>query len=282
MIASQTRHRLDSRSRQLRRRILETFRYGGRGHPASALSLVEMVRVLYDDVLRYDPADPQGPGRDRCLLSKGHGCLALYVMLADKGFFPAAALETFCKAGSMLGGHPEYGKIPGVEASTGSLGHGPSIGVGMGLNARIEGLDYRVFVILGDGEINEGSVWEAALAAGKYGLDNVTFLIDYNKMQSYGPVGVVQPLDPLADKWRAFGWGVAEVDGHSVPELQEVLGRVPVERGRPSVVICHTVKGKGIGEMENNLGWHHKSRFEQEAITALMNELGEDCAENLS
>ncbi|MBI5558941.1 MAG: transketolase [Deltaproteobacteria bacterium] len=267
---------MDRRSLLLRKKILETFACGGRGHPASALSLVEIMRVLYDDVLRYDPADPHWPERDRCLLSKGHGCLALYVLLADKGFFPEHELEKFCMAGGLLGGHPEYGRVHGVEASTGSLGHGPSIGVGFALNARIDRLNYRVFVILGDGEINEGSVWEAALSAGKHALDNMVFIIDYNKMQSFGPVDTVQPLEPLADKWRAFGCAVIEVDGHSVTELQRVLSRLPLQGGKPTAVICHTVKGKGIREMEDNLSWHHKSGFDEGEIAAMISRL-EDC-----
>ncbi|MBU4263806.1 MAG: transketolase [Proteobacteria bacterium] len=267
---------MDSRSLQLRKKILETFSLGGRGHPASALSLVEIMRVLYDDVLRFDASDPNWPLRDRCVLSKGHGCLALYVLLADKGFFPEDELGKFCKAGGMLGGHPEYGRVPGVEASTGSLGHGPSIGVGFALNARIDKLDYRVFVILGDGEINEGTVWEAAMSAGKHALDNMVFIIDYNKMQSYGTVDAVQPLEPLADKWRAFGCAVVEVDGHSVSELQLVLRRLPLQDGKPTAVICHTVKGKGVREMENNLSWHHKSGFDEGVIAAMISRLG-DC-----
>lgn len=265
---------LDPRSLALRRTIIETLDAGGRGHPGSAMSLVEILRVLYDDILRVRPDEPAWPERDRLLLSKGHGCLALYVMLADKGFFPAAELEKFCKADSILGGHPEYGKVPGVEASTGSLGHGLSIGIGMALAARLDGRDSRVFVVMGDGESNEGSVWEAAMCAAKHRLDALTVLVDYNKLQSYGPVAEVQEMAPMAEKWRAFGFAAVEVDGHDVAALRRVLGELPLRPGRPTAVICHTVKGKGISFMENNPSWHHKSRLAEEELARMFAELG--------
>jgi transketolase len=266
----------DARSRGLRRVIVETMRCGGRGHLASALSLVEILRVLYDHVLRVDPAAPADPARDRMILSKGHGCLALYAILADKGFFPQSELARFCAQDGILGGHPERDRIPGVEASTGSLGHGPPIGVGMALSARLDGRDSRVFVVIGDGEADEGSVWEAALCAGKHHLDNLTILMDYNKLQSYGPVAEVAPLEPLADKWRAFGFGVAEVDGHDPAALATLLSRLPLEPGKPSAVICHTVKGKGLAGVEGNLSWHHKSKVADDVIACFLDQLG-DC-----
>jgi len=178
--------KLDQRSKYLRRRIIETLDATRRGHVGAALSLVEIIRVLYDDVLRYDARNPKWSERDRCILSKGHGCLALYVVLQDKGFFPEEELWKFCEASGILGGHPEV-KVPGVEASTGSLGHGLPIGVGFAVSAKHEQADHRVFVIIGDGECNEGSIWEAALCAGKHKLSNLTVVIDYNKYQSYGP-----------------------------------------------------------------------------------------------
>jgi len=265
---------LDSRSLELRRRIVQTMAASGRGHLGGALSLVEIMRVLYDDILRYDPADPRWPERDRCILSKGHGCLAQYVLLAEKGFFPEGELAKFCQADGILGGHPEYPRIPGVEASTGSLGHGLSIGLGFALNARYEKAAHRVFVVVGDGECNEGAVWEAAMSAAKHRLSNLTVLIDYNKQQSYGSTAEVQELEPFADKWRAFGFGVEEVDGHDVEALRAVLGRLPLEESKPSAVICHTIKGKGICFVEGNLKWHHKSRISDEDVTALLAELG--------
>lgn len=261
---------LDERSRALRRVIVRTLERGGRGHVGSAFSLVEMLRVLYDDVLRFDPQQPRWAERDRCVLSKGHGCLALYALLADKGFFPEAELWRFCKSDGILGGHPEYGKVPGVEASTGSLGHGLSFGVGFALNAKITGAKHRVFVIGSDGESNEGSVWEAALSAAKHRLANLTVLIDYNKQQSYSTTYEVLDLEPFADKWRAFGFAVEEVDGHDVAQLRAALRRVPFQADKPSALICHTIKGKGIPFVENNLNWHHKNKVSEDEVKALL------------
>lgn len=264
---------LDARSRALRLGIVQTFEDGGRGHLGSAFSLVELLRVLFDEVLRLDPTQPRWPERDRFILSKGHGCLALYVLMAEKGFFPAQELQRFCRADGILGGHPEYGKVPGIEASTGSLGHGLPLGVGMALAARQDGSDRHVYVVVGDGETNEGSQWEAALSAAKHRLEHLTLLIDYNKLQSYGPTREVLDLEPLADKWRAFGWGVAEVDGHDVDALRSVLRRRPLKSGAPNVVICHTVKGKGVSFMEHNPHWHHKNKIDPEQLAAIRAEL---------
>src|SRR5438552_361661 len=267
---------LDRRSRDLRRQIVRMIEAGGRGHVGSAFSLVEMLRVLYDDILQYDPANPRWAGRDRCILSKGHGCLALYVLLAEKGFFPEAELWKFCKTDGILGGHPEYGKVPGVEASTGSLGHGLSFGVGFALNARYERAGYRVFVIVSDGESNEGSLWEAALCAAKHKLSNLTVLVDYNKQQSYSTTYEVLDLEPFADKWRAFGFAVEEVDGHSVEEIRAAVKRAPFHPEKPGAVICHTIKGKGVSFVENNLSWHHKNKVTPEEVRALLAELEAD------
>jgi len=265
---------LDARSIALRTTIIRALEAGQRGHVGASFSLVEILRVLYDDVLKYDANNPKWPDRDRFILSKGHGCLALYTMLADKKFFPEAALLKFCKADGMLGGHPEH-HIPGVEASTGSLGHGMSIGLGMALGGRMSRKPYRTFVVIGDGESNEGSIWEAALAAGKHKISSLTVLTDYNKHQSYGSTAEVQNLEPLADKWRAFGFAVAEVDGHDVNALRAVLTTLPLDAGRPSAVICHTVKGKGAPQAENDMHWHHKSRMEAKDVESLLKTLGQ-------
>lgn len=265
---------LDERSRHLRRLIVGAMLGGGRGHAGPALSLIEIVRVLYDDVLRIDPAAPRDPDRDRFILSKGHGCLALYAVLADKGFFPAAELERQCKAGSILGGHPERDKTPGVEASTGALGHGLPIGLGMALAARMTKRDSRVFVAMGDGEINEGSVWEAAATAAKHRLDRLTAIIDHNKLQSYGPVADVLDMAPLADKWRAFGWGVREVDGHDVAALRAAFAALPFAPGRPSLIIAHTVKGRGLPFAENDPKWHHKAKLTPEEAAMMRAAVG--------
>jgi len=260
---------LDNRSRFLRRQCIRTLEGGGRGHLGSTLSLIEILRVLYDDILDVRPNDPDWPERDRCILSKGHGCIALYAMLADKGFFDESHLDTFCRQSSILGGHPERHKVPGVEASTGALGHGLSIGVGMALAARLQKRKSRVFVVTGDGEINEGSIWEAAMNAGKHRLSNLTVLVDYNKLQSYGPTAEVQDLEPLVDKWRSFGFSAEDVDGHDVPALRKIMSCLPFSEDRPSAIICHTVKSKGIPFAENDPAWHHKSRIPPEQISEI-------------
>jgi transketolase len=265
---------LDDRSLYLRRQCIRALDGGGRGHLGSTLSLIEIFRVLFDDILDYRPDQPDWELRDRCILSKGHGCIALYVLLADKGFFDESHLDTFCHPTSILGGHPERHKVPGVEASTGALGHGLSISVGMALAARMKGRNNRVFAIMGDGEINEGSVWEAAMNAGKHRLSNITAMIDYNKLQSYGPTAEVQNLEPLADKWHSFGFDVEEVDGHDVGALKNVLTRLPFKSDRPNAIICHTVKSKGIPFAENDPTWHHKSRLPPEQIAEIYQALG--------
>lgn len=262
--------RLDERSLALRRTIIRMMAVAKRGHLGSAFSLVEILRVLYDEVLRYDPKQPRWPLRDRCILSKGHGCLALYAMLADKQFFPESELWKFCQPEGILGGHPEHGKVPGVEASTGSLGHGLAIGIGFALHARHEQARHRVFVVMSDGESNEGSVWEAAMCAGKHQLSHLTVLVDYNKQQSYGSTAEVLDLEPFAEKWRAFGFAVEEIDGHSLSVLHSTLARLPLQPNRPSAIICHTVKGKGVPFAEGNPQWHHKSKITEEEVTALM------------
>jgi len=251
---------LDERSKYLRRQIIRALKGGGRGHVGSSFSLVEIMRVLYDDVLRPE---------DVCILSKGHGCLAQYVMLVEKGLVDAKELDRFCREDGLLGGHPEH-HIPGIAVSTGSLGHGLSLGTGFALANR----NARVFVICGDGEINEGSIWEAALCAGKHKLSNLTVIVDYNKRQSYGTVASVQPLEPLDRKWDSFGWFVNGCDGHDVSQLRSMLGELKVESDmtmsrRPRALICHTVKGKGIPEIENHPLWHHKDVFTPEDAVRL-------------
>ena len=259
---------LDERGRMLRGMAIDALEGGSRGHIGSTMSLVEILRVLFDDVMTFDPSFPMLPRRDRLILSKGHGCIALYVMLADKGFFSHEELTTFCRYTSTLGGHPEYGHIPGVEASTGSLGHGLAIGVGMAYAARLSESSHHVFVVMGDGELDEGSVWESALAAGHHRLDNLTVVVDYNKLQSYGPVTEVWDLEPLAAKWSAFGFDCAEVDGHDVTGLQEVLS-LPNSSQQPRAIIAHTIKGRGVSFAEGNPGWHHKSNLKPEELEAL-------------
>jgi transketolase len=201
-------------------------------------------------------------------LSKGHGCLALYAVLADHGFFSKDELKRHCKSGALLGGHVDA-HVPGVEASTGALGHGLPIGVGAAIAARLRRRSSRVFVVMGDGELGEGSVWEAALAAAKHKLDTLTAIVDYNQLQSYGRVDEVLPLEPLAAKWRAFGFEVREVDGHDVSALRETFATLPFAKGKPNAIIAHTLKGRGISYAELNPAWHHKSSLDAAAIDEL-------------
>lgn len=275
-VVSNSRLQLDSRSRNLRALIVRALVGGNRGHLGSSMSLVEILRVLFDGYLRFRPHEPDWSRRDRFILSKGHGCLALYALLADKGFISPDELDRFCHKDGILGGHPEAGKVPGVEASTGALGHGLPIGVGMALAARIRRQSHRVVVVTGDGEINEGSNWEAAMSASKHKLSNLSVFVDYNKLQSYGSTSEVCDLEPLTDKWKSFGFSACEVDGHDVDALRSCIQSLPFELAKPSVVICHTVKGKGFGFAENQATWHHKSRFSTKDIANLYAAVGQE------
>ncbi len=252
--------KLDKRSIYLRSLVVKCLYGGGRGHMGSAMSLIEILRVIYDKVIKYNPKKPYDIKRDRLILSKGHGCLALYAILADKKFFSKKKLSSSSKFDSILGGHPERDKVPGVEASTGSLGHGPAIGLGMAIAGRLNNLNYKTFVIVGDGEINEGSFWETAMMASKHKLRNYYVLIDYNKIQSYGQLKEVLDLEPLKDKLISFGFEVNQVNGHDVEKLTKVLKK-KCKNTKPKAIICHTVKGKGFYFAENNPFWHHKNSF---------------------
>jgi transketolase len=239
-------------------------------HIGTCLSIADILAVLYASVLRVDPQRPDWPERDRFILSKGHGAAIFYAALAERGFFPVAWLEDeYCRDGGRLCGHATSTGVPGVEVSTGSLGHGLSIGCGMALAAKRGGAAARVFVVLSDGELDEGSTWEAVLFAAHHRLDNLIAVVDYNKIQSFGRVAEVLDLDPLADKWRAFRWGVREIDGHDQAALAAALAAVPLETGRPSVLVAHTVKGKGVSFMENDLAWHYKSPDAEQLARAL-------------
>ena len=214
-----------------------------------------------EQYLKINPKRPRDIERDRFILSKGHGCLAQYVILADKGFFNENELTKFCHLNSILGGHPEYGKIPGVEASTGSLGHGISIGVGMALASRLQNRKNKVIVIVGDGETNEGSVWEAAMSASKHKLSNLIIVIDYNKIQSYSFVSDVLNSEPMFEKWLNFGFAVDEINGHDINSIRNYFLNIPKNINKPSALICHTIKGKGFPFAENNPNWHHKTNL---------------------
>jgi transketolase len=234
-----------------------------------SLSAVELVTVLYfGGVLRYDPARPDWPERDRFILSKGHGVPVQYAALAEAGYFPVEELSTLRKIDSRLQGHPVLGTAPGIEASTGSLGQGLSIGLGIALAARMDRRDYRVFVLLGDGECQEGQVWEAAMAAGHYRPDNLVAMVDYNKYQLDGAIADILDLDPLAPKWEAMGWAVREIDGHHLPQVLDALDWAVSQPG-PACIVAHTIKGKGVSFMEGENAYHGVAPTEEELARAL-------------
>lgn len=238
-------------------------------HIGSALSSADIMAALYGSALRYDSSRPDWPDRDRFIMSKGHACTALYATLAESGFFPKATLETFYQNGSPLAGHVMHKNNPGVELSTGSLGHGLPVAVGMALAAKRDGRPSRVYCLVSDGECDEGSIWEAALFAPQHQLDNLTVIVDYNGIQSLGMVREVIDLHPLAEKWRAFRWAVRELDGHDMRAIEETLTQTPFEPGRPSCVIAHTIKGKGVSYMENKLLWHYRAPMGEDLTKAL-------------
>ena len=253
---------------QIRRHALEMVRNARASHIGSALSIADIVAVLYSQVLRVDPARPGMPERDRLILSKGHACVAVYAALACRGFFPVSELDSYGEDHSNLMNHISH-KVPGVEFSTGALGHGLPFGVGKALAAKRQKADWRTFVILSDGEMDEGSNWEALMFAAHHKLDNLVAIIDYNKLQSLTTVAQTLGLEPLAAKLRAFGWSVQEVQGHDHEELRQALLPVPWEAGKPSVVIAHTVKGKGVAFMENKVEWHYRSPNDEQLAQAL-------------
>jgi len=256
---------MDRRSKDLRKIIVDILADQRRGHLGPAMSSIDILRVLYDHFLKYDNKDPDWADRDRFILSKGHGCLSLYSILADKNFFPKEELMSFCSFDSRFGGHPEKFKIPGIEASTGALGHGLPIAVGMALAAKIRKQSHRVVVLTGDGELNEGSTWEAALSASKHKLSNLIVLVDYNKFQSYGSNREILDLEPLLDKWKSFGFDASEFDGHDIQQMKKSLNGTS-SNNKPKAFIAHTIKGKGFEFAENNIEWHHKSKITDDEI----------------
>ena len=260
--------RTEALARAIRADALRMVHRANASHIGSALSMCDLLAVLYSGILRVDPARPEWSERDRFILSKGHGAASAYAVLAEAGFFPVEWLETYCQDGSKLAGHLTRG-VPGVEFSTGSLGHGMPVGCGLALAAKSGGAPYRVFVLLSDGELDEGSNWEAILFAPQHRLDNLVAIVDYNKIQSFGRVEEVLSLEPLADKWRTFGWAVHAIDGHDHAQITEALATVPREPGKPTAIIAHTIKGKGVGFMEDQLAWHYKSPNGEQLAQAL-------------
>lgn len=264
---------LEGIARRVRHHIVQMVAEAGSGHPGGSLSCADILVALYFRVLHVDPNRPEWPERDRFVLSKGHACPALYAVLAERGFFPIEDLWTLRRLGSHLQGHPDMRKTPGVEASTGSLGQGLSIGLGMALAARLDAAAWRVYVLLGDGEIQEGQVWEAAMAAAHYRADDLTAILDWNGLQIDGPNDEVMSVRPVAEKWRGFGWEVREINGHRFPEILDALAWARTVRGRPAIILARTVKGRGVSFMEGQVDWHGKAPSPPQAEQALA-ELG--------
>lgn len=260
--------RLARKANQIRQDLLNMIYTAKTGHTGSSLSSADIMTVLFYDVLRLDPERPDWPDRDRFILSKGHAVEGYYCILADLGFFPKDELKTFSRFGSRLIGHPNN-KVPGVEMNTGALGHGLSISVGMAIAARKLRKDYRVFTLMGDGEQAEGSVWEAAMAAAHYRLDNLVAILDRNRLQISGCTEDVMSLEPLDEKWRSFGWSVVPVDGHDHAALARVLHSTPVQAGKPTLILARTIKGRGVSFMENVAHWHHGVPTEEQLQQAL-------------
>ena len=259
---------LQAKAVLFRKEILETLHLAGSGHPGGSLSAVEIFITLYACQMRHDPSNPHWEERDRLIISKGHCTPVAYVTLANFGYFPKAELKTFRKFGSPLQGHV-HTKVPGIEFNTGSLGHGLSVANGIALGAKMLAKKFKTYCLLGDGEIQEGSIWEAAMTAPHYRLDNVCAIVDYNKVQENGPTNEIKNLEPLSAKWKSFGWRPVEVDGHSFAGLIQAFKEFDAAEGKPTVIIAHTTKGKGISFMEGQAGWHGKAPDAEKLKAAL-------------
>jgi transketolase len=264
MHSPQTVRELEDMARELRVQSLRMIARRGQGHPGGTLSIAEIMSCLYFHQMRIDPARPAWEERDRFILSKGHANAILYVALAKKGYFPERELETWGHLGGRLQGHPDRLKTPGVDMSAGCLGHGISIGAGLCLAARLKGLDYRTYVIVGDGECQAGVIWEGVMLAAKYRLANLTVIVDYNEVQLDGAVQEVMPIHPFREKWDSFEWATAEIDGHDVKAVLDSLDAAAAATDRPTVIIARTVKGKGVSFMEGKAEWHGKAPTEEE------------------
>ena len=271
--------RLEAIARACRVQIIRMLTHAGSGHPGGSLSVIDLLVAIMFGRLRHDPARPEWPERDRIVLSKGHAVPALYAAMSKAGYFPEERLITLRKLGSPLQGHPDRTALPGIEAATGSLGEGLSVALGMALGLRMSGSSARVYCIVGDGEIQEGQVWEAAMSAPKLGqpdhpLDNLTVLLDYNKIQLDDFVAKILDIEPVIGKWQSFGWPVVEIDGHSIAQIEKALEQAEATKGRPTLIVAHTVKGKGVSFMENNPEWHGKAPKPAEAVAAIREILG--------
>lgn len=260
---------LSGKAHLIRQHIVRMIHAAKSGHPGGSLSAVEILTALYFHIMQLDPNRPDWERRDRFVLSKGHAAPALYATLAERGYFPVSDLLTLRKLGSPLQGHPDMKKVPGVEMSTGSLGQGLSTACGMALAGCLDKSGWRVYALLGDGECQEGQIWEAAMAAAHYKLDNLIVYLDYNRLQIDGPIRSVMNPEPFPEKWKAFGWQVFTVDGHSFPEIIAATEEAQASIERPSIIICHTVKGKGVSFMENEADWHGKAPNDEQVKNAL-------------
>lgn len=260
---------VEKMANRIRQDIIEMLVPAKSGHPGGSLSAADILAVLYFSVMKTDPQNPHWPDRDRFILSKGHAAPVLYAALAEKGFFPREELLKLRQTGHFLQGHPDMKKVPGVDMSTGSLGQGISAAVGMALAGKIDRKDYRIFCLLGDGEVAEGLVWEAAMAAAHYRLDNLVAFLDHNGLQIDGPNAEVMNSAPLSDKWTAFGWQVVEINGHDIEAIQQAIEQAGKTKGKPTMIIAHTIKGKGVSFMENQASWHGNAPNAQQAEEAL-------------
>jgi transketolase len=260
---------LEGIARKLRRHVINMIATAGSGHPGGSLSAADIITSLYFDIMKHDPADPHWPDRDRFILSKGHAAPILYAALAESGYFPLDWLTTLRKTGTCLQGHTDSLLTPGVDVSAGSLGQGLSIGIGMALAARLDNKDYRTYVLLGDGECDEGQVWEAAMFAPNYKLDNLIAIVDFNTLQLGGFTRDIMNLEPFIAKWAAFKWEVIEINGHDMQQIIDALRQAMTVKGKPTVIIAHTIKGKGVSFMENNVDFHGKAPNKSETEIAL-------------
>ena len=269
-IPEETIAELERQALVIRRDIIRMIHASQSGHPGGSLSSTDIVTALYFHFLRVDPQNPGWPDRDRFVLSKGHACPVWYSALAERGFFPVDELLTLRQIDGRLQGHPDMLKTPGVDITTGSLGQGLSAGVGMALGLKHDGRDAQVYVIIGDGELNEGQIWEAAMAAAKFNLDNLMTFVDYNNLQLDGWCHEIMPIEPVVDKWRAFNWEVFEIDGHDMRQIVDTIERAQQVSGKPSMIIAHTIKGKGVSFMEDQCDWHGKAPNDQEFEEAMI------------
>lgn len=264
--------KIEEVAKEIRKKIYQIAHHAGGGHMGASFSMADIISVLYfDDVLRYDAKNPEWEDRDKFILSKGHASYALYAVLAKAGYFSEEELRHVGKVGSKFGGHPKMNEIPGVEASTGALGHGLSFAIGIAYANKMDEKDSHVYVVMGDGECQEGSVWEGALSAPTLELDNLTVVVDYNKLQAMDNLETIVRMKPFADKWKAFGWNVLEIDGHNYDEIKRAL--LTRKKDKPTLIVANTIKGKGVSFMENVPIWHYRMPNEQE-LAILMNELG--------